>query len=111
MGITFRILTSSSDMSQTTQSLDPSTDLSPTAGLPASLPDHTQLPDSDGNFVFAKRAAGKNFLRTPRRRPPHGLYYTHFAATASGWAVLYWSRLWDLLAHDRTTRTTGKRSS
>lgn len=48
-------------MSQITQSLDPSTDLSPTGGLPASLPDHTQLPDSDGNFVFAERAEGKNF--------------------------------------------------
>lgn len=24
------------------------------------LPDHTQLPDSDGTFVFAKRAGGKN---------------------------------------------------
>ena len=45
-------------MSQITQSLDPSTDLSPTAGLPASLPDHTQLPDSDGNFV-------KNFQEPP----------------------------------------------
>lgn len=65
MAITFRILTSSSDISQTTQSLDPSTDLSPTAGLPASLPDHTQLPDSDGNFVFAERAAGKNFQESP----------------------------------------------
>lgn len=52
-------------MSQTTQSLGTSTDLSPTAGLPASLPDHTQLPDSDGNFVFAERAAGKNFQEPP----------------------------------------------
>ena len=25
------------------------------------LPDHTQLPESDGTFVFAKRAGGKNF--------------------------------------------------
>jgi hypothetical protein len=47
-------------MSHITQSLDLSTDLSPTASLWASLPDHTQLPDSDGNFVFAKRAEGKN---------------------------------------------------
>jgi len=45
-------------MSQITTSVDPSTDLSPTAGLPASLPDHTQLPDSDGNFV-------KNFQEPP----------------------------------------------
>jgi hypothetical protein len=45
-------------MSQITQSLDPSIDLSPTAGLPASLPDHNQLPDSDGNFV-------KNFQEPP----------------------------------------------
>lgn len=52
-------------MSHITQSLDPSTDLSPTAGLPASLPDHTQLPDSDGKFVFAERAAGKNFQEPP----------------------------------------------
>ena len=52
-------------MSQITKSVDPSTDLSPTAGLPASLPDHTQLPDSDGNFVFAERAEGKNFQEPP----------------------------------------------
>jgi Uma2 family endonuclease len=45
-------------MSQITTSVDQSTDLSPTAGLPASLPDHTQLPDSDGNFV-------KNFQEPP----------------------------------------------
>jgi Uma2 family endonuclease len=52
-------------MNQITQSLDPSTDLSPTGGLPASLPDHTQLPDSDGKFVFAERAVGKNFQEPP----------------------------------------------
>ena len=45
-------------MSQITTSVDQSTDLSLTAGLPASLPDHTQLPDSDGNFV-------KNFQEPP----------------------------------------------
>ncbi|MBW4671318.1 MAG: Uma2 family endonuclease [Cyanomargarita calcarea GSE-NOS-MK-12-04C] len=30
------------------------------------LPDHTQLPESDGNFVFAKRAGGKNFQEHPQ---------------------------------------------
>jgi Uma2 family endonuclease len=30
------------------------------------LPDHTQLPDSDGTFVFAKRAGGKNFQEHPQ---------------------------------------------
>ncbi|WP_196516493.1 hypothetical protein [Nostoc sp. WHI] len=25
------------------------------------FPDHTQLPESDGTFVFAERAGGKNF--------------------------------------------------
>ena len=30
------------------------------------LPDHTQLPDSDGTFVFAKRAGGKNWQEHPQ---------------------------------------------
>lgn len=30
------------------------------------LPDHTQLPESDGTFVFAKRAGGKNFQEHPQ---------------------------------------------
>ncbi|MBD2514335.1 Uma2 family endonuclease [Nostoc sp. FACHB-973] len=30
------------------------------------LPDHTQLPDSDGTFVFAKRAGGKNLQEHPQ---------------------------------------------
>jgi Putative restriction endonuclease len=31
-----------------------------------SLPDHTQLPESDGTFVFAERSGGKNFLEHPQ---------------------------------------------
>jgi hypothetical protein len=38
-------------MSQISTSIEQSADLSSSAGLPTSLPDHTQLPDSDGNFV------------------------------------------------------------
>ncbi len=30
------------------------------------LPDHTELPQSDGTFVFAKRAGGKNFQEHPQ---------------------------------------------
>lgn len=30
------------------------------------LPDHTELPESDGTFVFAKRAGGKNFQEHPQ---------------------------------------------
>ncbi len=30
------------------------------------LPDHTQLPESDGTFVFAKRAGGKNWQEHPQ---------------------------------------------
>ncbi|NEQ64672.1 MAG: Uma2 family endonuclease [Symploca sp. SIO2D2] len=30
------------------------------------LPDHTQLPESDGTFVFAERAVGKNFQEHPQ---------------------------------------------
>jgi Uma2 family endonuclease len=30
------------------------------------LPDHTELPESDGTFVFAKRAEGKNFQEHPQ---------------------------------------------
>ncbi|HLO85963.1 MAG TPA: hypothetical protein VK203_13270 [Nostocaceae cyanobacterium] len=30
------------------------------------FPDHTQLPESDGTFVFAKRAEGKNFQEHPQ---------------------------------------------
>lgn len=30
------------------------------------LPDHTQPPESDGTFVFAKRAGGKNFQEHPQ---------------------------------------------
>ena len=33
--------------------------------LSVGLPDHTQLPDSDGIFVLAKRAGGKNFQEPP----------------------------------------------
>ncbi|NET58407.1 MAG: Uma2 family endonuclease [Symploca sp. SIO2E6] len=31
-----------------------------------SFPDHTQLPESDGTFVFAERAVGKNFHEHPQ---------------------------------------------
>jgi Uma2 family endonuclease len=31
-----------------------------------SLPDHTQLPESDGTFVFAERSGGKNFQEHPQ---------------------------------------------
>lgn len=34
--------------------------------FPASLPDHTQLPESDGKFVFAKRAFSQNFQEHPQ---------------------------------------------
>lgn len=34
--------------------------------LPPPFPDHTQLPESDGSFVFAKRAVGKNFQEHPQ---------------------------------------------
>jgi len=30
------------------------------------LPDHTKLPESDGIFVFAERAGGKNFQEHPQ---------------------------------------------
>jgi Uma2 family endonuclease len=33
---------------------------------PVQLPDHTQLPESDGMFVVAERAAGKNFQEHPQ---------------------------------------------
>ncbi len=42
-----------------------SADISATAGLPTSLPDHTQLPDSDGKFVLAQRAGSQNFQEPP----------------------------------------------
>jgi Uma2 family endonuclease len=34
--------------------------------LTTALPDHTQLPESDGTFVFAERAGGKNFQEHPQ---------------------------------------------
>ena len=42
-----------------TSATDPSTALTP-------FPDHTQLPESDGTFVFAERAGGKNFQEHPQ---------------------------------------------
>lgn len=45
-------------MNQITKSITKSDDLSPTNGLPNSLPDHNQLPDKDDNFV-------KNFQEPP----------------------------------------------
>jgi Uma2 family endonuclease len=35
-------------------------------GVESTLPDHTQLPESDGTFVFAKRAGGKNLQEHPQ---------------------------------------------
>ncbi|MDZ7960946.1 MAG: Uma2 family endonuclease [Aulosira sp. DedQUE10] len=42
-----------------TSAINPSTDLTP-------FPDHTQLPESDGTFVFAERAGGKNWQEHPQ---------------------------------------------
>ena len=42
-----------------TSATNPSTALTP-------FPDHTQLPESDGTFVFAKRAGGKNWQEHPQ---------------------------------------------
>ncbi len=42
-----------------TSAIDSSTALTP-------FPDHTQLPESDGTFVFAERAEGKNFQEHPQ---------------------------------------------
>lgn len=36
------------------------------AVLPSPFPDHTQLPDEDGTFVFTKCAEGKNFQEHPQ---------------------------------------------
>jgi len=44
-----------------TSATNPPTDLDLTP-----FPDHTQLPESDGTFVFAKRAGGKNFQEHPQ---------------------------------------------
>ncbi|WP_224095439.1 hypothetical protein [Nostoc sp. MS1] len=35
-------------------------------GVESTLPDYTQLPESDGTFVFAKRAGGKNLQEHPQ---------------------------------------------
>lgn len=41
--------------------------LTPTPlNIETNLPDHTQLPDSDGTFVFAQRAGGKNLQEHPQ---------------------------------------------
>jgi hypothetical protein len=47
-----------------TSATNPSTALTP-------FPDHTQLPESDGTFLFAERAGGKNWqeLKGPNRNP------------------------------------------
>ena len=52
-------------MNLITKPTEKSSDLSPTSDLPKSLPDHTQLPDKDDNFV-------KNF-----QEPPEGDLLTH----------------------------------
>ena len=64
-----------------TSAIDSSTALTP-------FPDHTQLPESDGTFVFAERAEGKNFQEHPQsilltdsikpilqKRHPDGQYF------------------------------------
>ncbi|MBN3923973.1 Uma2 family endonuclease [Nostoc sp. NMS4] len=38
----------------------------PNALTPFPFPDHTQLPESDGTFVFAERAGGKNWQEHPQ---------------------------------------------
>lgn len=40
--------------------------INPLDVLPPPFPDHTQLPESDGTFVFAERAEGKNFQEHPQ---------------------------------------------
>lgn len=52
-------------MSQSISKYTEESAVSPTSDLPASLPDHTQLPDSDGKFVLAKRAGSQNFQEPP----------------------------------------------
>ncbi|NEO11777.1 MULTISPECIES: Uma2 family endonuclease [unclassified Moorena] len=42
------------------------TETVPRVKLPPPFPEHTQLPESDGTFVFAKRAVGKNFQEHPQ---------------------------------------------
>ena len=42
------------------------TDILTEIALPPPFPDHTQLPESDGTFVFAERAEGKNFQEHPQ---------------------------------------------
>ncbi|NEO96663.1 MAG: hypothetical protein F6K56_43775, partial [Moorea sp. SIO3G5] len=42
------------------QNIQPKT-LTPNPDFSQPFPDHTQLPESDGTFVFAERAVGKNF--------------------------------------------------
>ncbi|BDI17872.1 hypothetical protein ANSO36C_36740 [Nostoc cf. commune SO-36] len=38
----------------------------PNALAPFPFPDHTQLPESNGTFVFAERAEGKNWQEHPQ---------------------------------------------
>jgi hypothetical protein len=52
-------------MNSITKPTEKSSDLSPTSDLPKNLPDHTQLPDKDQDFV-------KNFTE-----PPQGDLLTH----------------------------------
>lgn len=59
-----------------TSATNPSTVLTP-------FPDHTQLPESDGIFVFAKRAEGKNWQEHPQSILTNRLDYTHPQANKS----------------------------
>ncbi|NEN95705.1 MAG: Uma2 family endonuclease [Moorea sp. SIO3I7] len=47
------------------QNIQPKT-LTPNPDFSQPFPDHTQLPESDGTFVFAERAVGKNFQEHPQ---------------------------------------------
>ncbi len=44
----------------------PMTEAAIQLGLPPAFPDHTQLPESDGTFVLAKRAGSQNFQEHPQ---------------------------------------------
>ncbi len=44
----------------------PMTSVQTPLGVESTLPDHRQLPESDGTFVFAERAGGKNLQEHPQ---------------------------------------------
>ncbi|KAM3107471.1 hypothetical protein [Phormidesmis sp. 146-33] len=65
------------------------TAVTPSTTVRLTLPDHTQLPESDGTFV-------KNFQEHPTDR----FDFAAFKTAESGWSILHWSRRWHLLATD-----------